>query len=178
MALNINKVLLFVSASSLLLALSAQADLAPASAPASVSTSTSETFDFVGLKSLDVVGQATLFIQSNMIAGRNKAEKYLEAMKKRVEDPSTSEANKECLKQCQEVYDSAMDDMKNTIEDMESGDYYKASVDISAVSTNVDTCQECYGDRKRPQDPEAKKFDDWVSGITNDCLDKLDKVIS
>ncbi|KAL2515972.1 PMEI domain-containing protein [Forsythia ovata] len=62
--------------------------------------------------------------------------------------------------------------MQKSVEDVSFGDFFKANVDVSAFSTNIDTCDECFNEMI---DPEFQKFDDWARGVASDCLDKIVK---
>nr|GMD82772.1 uncharacterized serine-rich protein C1E8.05-like [Ipomoea batatas]GMD93350.1 uncharacterized serine-rich protein C1E8.05-like [Ipomoea batatas]GME02149.1 uncharacterized serine-rich protein C1E8.05-like [Ipomoea batatas] len=72
-----------------------------------------------------------------------------------------------------ESYALSMSAMKKTMEDVNEGNLYKANVDVSAMASHADTCKECmrqvYGD----DDPEFKKFEAWIDGVTDDCLNKI-----
>ncbi|KAL2537452.1 UBX domain-containing protein 4-like [Forsythia ovata] len=108
-----------------------------------------------------------------MKATADKLEKFISTVvEKRLKDPKTDESDKECLQQCQEVYESALDAIQKSVEDVSSGDFFKANVDVSAFSTNIDTCDECFSGMT---DPEFQKFDDWARGVASDCLDKIVK---
>ncbi|KAL2503143.1 UBX domain-containing protein 4-like [Forsythia ovata] len=108
-----------------------------------------------------------------MKATADKLEKFISTVvEKRLKDPKTDESDKECLQQCQEVYESALDAIQKSVEDVSSGDFFKANVDVSAFSTNIDTCDECFSGMI---DPEFQKFDDWARGVASDCLDKIVK---
>lgn len=112
-----------------------------------------------------------------MAIGMQKTREYLQGIEMQVKDPATSESTLGCLKVCKDVYEAALDDMKKTIEDMESENYYKVNMDISSISTNMDTCNTCYRETAG-EDLEVKKFSDWIMGINNDCLDKLETTTS
>ncbi|KAM7521404.1 hypothetical protein LguiA_011306 [Lonicera macranthoides] len=114
-------------------------------------------------------------IEKNMMVTMQKTEDLLKVIKKRLEATPGESRAEECLKTCIEVYEEAIDDIKNSIEDLQSGNYYKVNVDISAVSTDVDTCEECYVEMLG-EDPELKKFDEWVKGVTSECLGDLESV--
>lgn len=162
MASNINQVVLIVSIASLLVALFPQAESALISkSPVPVDAKT----------------RMNHFIKSSMILGMQKTREHLQAIEMQVRDPATSEPTLQCLQECKDVYKAAIGDMKNTIDDMESENYYKVNMDISSVSTNVDTCSECYRE-KVGEDLEVKNFNNWVMGITSDCLDKLETITS
>ncbi|PHT93612.1 hypothetical protein T459_01494 [Capsicum annuum] len=85
------------------------------------------------------------------------------------------EYKKDYLETCKEVYEDAVDAMKSTLKDVNEGNYYKANVDVSAVSENMETCKECvkeiYGD-----DPEFTKFDNWSHGIIEDALTRITRI--
>nr|GMD92008.1 uncharacterized serine-rich protein C1E8.05-like [Ipomoea batatas] len=92
---------------------------------------------------------------------------------KRLADPGTDAETKDCLNTCKESYALSMSAMKKTMEDVNEGNLYKANVDVSAMASHADTCKECmrqvYGD----DDPEFKKFEAWIDGVTDDCLNKI-----
>ncbi|KAK1385055.1 PMEI domain-containing protein [Heracleum sosnowskyi] len=161
MASNINQVVLIVSMASLLALFPQAKSTAISKAPAPV----------------DVKAQMNRFIKSTMAIGMQKTREYLQGIEMQVNDPATSETTLGCLKACKDVYEAALDDMKKTIEDVESENYYKVNMDISSISTNIDTCSTYYRETTG-EDLEVKKFSDWVMEITNDCLDRLETITS
>ncbi|CAH9071575.1 unnamed protein product [Cuscuta epithymum] len=115
-----------------------------------------------------------MFVQSAMVKSMSKTEDFIhDVLEKRLNDPDTDEQRKECLKTCKDVYQDSMNAMKKTVKDTKDGNLYKANVDVSAMSTDVDTCKECMGRVYSKDDPEFKKFTTWIDGVTNDCLDKI-----
>ncbi|XP_074347423.1 uncharacterized protein LOC141686278 [Apium graveolens] len=161
MASNINQVLLIVSIASLL-ALFPQVE---------------STFTSISPAPADAKSQMNQFIRSTMVIGMHRTREYLQGIEMQVKDPATSETTIGCLKECKEMFEAALDDMKKTIEDIAAENYYMVNMDISSISTNIDTCRTCYRERAG-EDLEVKKFSDWVMGINNDCLDKLETVTS
>ncbi|CAN4109428.1 unnamed protein product [Withania somnifera] len=108
-----------------------------------------------------------------MEATAAKTEEFIaDVIEQRLEDPDMDIYATDCLETCKSVYQNAMDAMKKAEEDVKAKDYYKANVDISAMSTDVDTCNECavsiYGD-----DSEFRQFDNWIQGVAGDCLEKI-----
>ncbi|KAL2478839.1 UBX domain-containing protein 4-like [Forsythia ovata] len=113
------------------------------------------------------------FLESNMKSTADKLVKFISTvMKKCLKDPKTNESNKECLQHCQKVYKSTLEAIQKSVEDVFSDDFFKANVDVSEFSTNIDTCDECFSEMT---DPEFQKFDDWARGNASDCLDKIVK---
>ncbi|XP_022883243.1 UBX domain-containing protein 4-like [Olea europaea var. sylvestris] len=111
------------------------------------------------------------FLESNMKATVNKIEKFISTVvEKRLEDPKIEESDKQCLEQCQGVYENAIEAMQKSLEDVSSGDFFKANVDVSAFTTNIDTCDECFSEMI---EPEFQKFNDWARGVASNCLDKI-----
>ncbi|MCD9644039.1 hypothetical protein HAX54_032011 [Datura stramonium] len=113
------------------------------------------------------------YIKSIMDATMSKTHLFIvNVIEKRLADPNTDIYAKDCLETCKSVYHDALDAMKRTEEDVKARNYYKANVDVSAMSTNIDTCNECatsiYG-----EDTDFKKFDNWAQGIASDCLEKI-----
>ncbi|KAM7521405.1 hypothetical protein LguiA_011307 [Lonicera macranthoides] len=114
-------------------------------------------------------------MEKNMMVTMQKTEDFLKVIKKRLTATAGESRSEECLKTCIEVYEEAIDGLKNSIEDLSSGNYYKVNVDVSAVSTDMDTCDECYSEMLG-EDPELRKFDKWVEGITSEWLGDLQTV--
>ncbi|KAL1827311.1 hypothetical protein DCAR_0206470 [Daucus carota subsp. sativus] len=163
MASNISQALVTLAIASLI-ALFAQAD----STPAAVGSAPEQP--------VDAKTQMTQFIESTMKIASHKAEEFLNTIDEQAKNPATSGITRECLQECREVYGAAIDDMKNTIDDLKSENYYKANVDLSAVLSNIDTCRDCYREMVG-QEPKAN-FDSWVMGVASDCLGKLETVTS
>ena len=197
MALNrANLLIIFIS--SLLLCVNAQEAPAPVSSSAPLSSLAAATHPFKDSNIKTVVMQTTASlningnipqlqvgpvevqakvnkIEKNMMVTMQKTENLLKVIKKRlVATPGESRAG-ECLKTCIEVYEEAIDDIKNSIDDLKAGNYYKVNVDISAVSTDIDTCEDCHVEMLG-EDPVLKKFDEWVKGVTGECLGDLETV--
>ncbi|KAJ0495678.1 putative pectinesterase inhibitor domain-containing protein [Helianthus annuus] len=103
-----------------------------------------------------------------------KISDFKPVLQKQLEDPNTSKPVKNCLSQCQENFASAIEGVKKSIESIRKQDLAKANIDISAISTNVDTCNSCFVDMKA-EDLEIKAVNDWVQGVTGDCLASLKK---
>lgn len=95
-------------------------------------------------------------------------------LQNRLSDPKTPKPIKTCLTQCQDNFEDAIDGVKTSIESINKHDLSKANVDVSAVSTDVETCNDCFIEMTG-EDPEIKAFDDWVRGITGECLVNLKK---
>nr|XP_043627853.1 uncharacterized protein LOC122599413 [Erigeron canadensis] len=107
-------------------------------------------------------------------AVEHKISEFKAVLKKRLADPKTSEPIRECLSQCQENFEDAIDGVKSSIESIDKKNIPKANIDVSAVSTDVDTCNDCFIEMIG-EDKEIKAFDDWVRGVTGDCLVNLQK---
>uniref|UniRef100_A0A3Q7IL65 Pectinesterase inhibitor domain-containing protein n=1 Tax=Solanum lycopersicum TaxID=4081 RepID=A0A3Q7IL65_SOLLC len=102
-----------------------------------------------------------------------KTEEFIvNVIEQRLEEPDTDIYATDCLETCKSVYQDAVDAMKKAEEDVKSKEYYKADLDISAITTDIDTCNECavsiYG-----EDTEFRQFDNWIQGVATECLDKI-----
>lgn len=116
-------------------------------------------------------GESIKFVQKTVMAVSAKTDDFFRnVVAKRLSGTA-------CLKQCDENFESARDDAQNVLDSLSSGDFYKAAVDVDALATNIDTCNDCIKEMVG-EDPEIKKFDDWVIGITGDCLGQLQKIYS
>ncbi|MCE2055429.1 hypothetical protein HAX54_042560 [Datura stramonium] len=125
-------------------------------------------------------GQASLkknLVSSLMISSIAKTEEFVHRIVLTRMARAVDTHKKECLETCREVYEDAVDAMKSTLEHVNEGNYYKANVDVSAMSTNMETCRECvkeiYGD-----DPEFTKFDNWSHAIIDDALTRITSLSS
>ncbi|KAK1413863.1 hypothetical protein QVD17_29599 [Tagetes erecta] len=118
---------------------------------------------------------------ANMVAKQMQAveKKIIEfnaSLKKRPKTPkSSSHRSRECVSECDEVFGAAIDDIKKTLDSLKSLNLVKANFDVSAVATNVDTCNDCFNDIGKGGDAEVKKFGEWVRKITGDALAALQK---
>ncbi|RAL44651.1 hypothetical protein DM860_003410 [Cuscuta australis] len=134
----------------------------------------SSTNSFVSVPVVKDTPAVNMFVQSAMVASMSKTEDFIhDVIEKRLKDPNTDGVRKECLKMCKDVYEDSMKAMKKTVEDTKDGNLYKANVDMSAMSTDIDTCKDCMGHVYNKNDPEFKKFSAWIDGMANDCLDKI-----
>lgn len=118
------------------------------------------------------------FVKSNMVGTMAKTKEFINVLEKKMStnaplDPYT----KDCLKTCKEVYEDAIDSMEKATEDVKVENYYKANVDLSAMSTFFETCHDCVNDTKDHviNDMAFQKFENWARGIAKDCLDKVYK---
>lgn len=126
----------------------------------------------------DIQAQVTKVVQSSVISVKTQTEEFMRnVISKRLSDPETEEETRACLQQCRENYGDAKDDVSKVVDDLNTGDYYKAMVDVEGISTFVDTCNDCMKEMVG-DDPEFKQFDEWVKGVTGDCLDQLYKLNS
>ncbi|KAH0723461.1 hypothetical protein MTR67_045903 [Solanum verrucosum] len=108
-----------------------------------------------------------------MEATMTKTEEFIaNVIEQRLEEPDTDIYATDCLETCKSVYQDAVDAMKKAEEDVKAKDYYKANLDISAMTTDIDTCNECaisiYG-----EDTEFRQFDNWIQGVASECLEKI-----
>ncbi|XP_049342847.1 uncharacterized protein LOC125807119 [Solanum verrucosum] len=115
----------------------------------------------------------SVFINSMMEATMTKTEEFIaNVIEQRLEEPDTDIYATNCLETCKSVYQDAVDAMKKAEEDVKAKDYYKANLDISAMTTDIDTCNECaisiYG-----EDTEFRQFDNWIQGVASECLEKI-----
>ncbi|KAI3709646.1 hypothetical protein L2E82_39412 [Cichorium intybus] len=91
---------------------------------------------------------------------------------KRLEDPNTPEATKSCLSQCQDNFDDAINGVKTGIDSINKKDQSKANSDVSGISTDIETCNDCFMETDG-EDKEVKAFNDWIQGVSKDCLNNL-----
>ncbi|KAK6778802.1 hypothetical protein RDI58_025520 [Solanum bulbocastanum] len=115
----------------------------------------------------------SVFINSMMEATMTKTEEFIaNVIEQRLEEPDTDIYATDCLETCKSVYQDAVDAMKKAEEDVKAKDYYKVNLDISAMTTDIDTCNECaisiYG-----EDTEFRQFDNWIQGVASECLEKI-----
>ncbi|KAL3531539.1 hypothetical protein ACH5RR_010861 [Cinchona calisaya] len=174
MAFNNHRALLVIAFSSVFLTLACEAhvtnlvsfissspDASPSPAPSPVGVKE--------LPAVDVQGQVIKFVQKTVVAISAKTDDFFKnVVAKRL-------SGTECLKQCDENFESARDDAQSVLDSLSSGDFYKAAVDVDALATDVDTCNDCIKEMVG-EDPEITKFDNWVIGITGDCLGELQKM--
>ncbi|KAL8509526.1 hypothetical protein ACS0TY_016658 [Phlomoides rotata] len=142
----------------------------PALAPGPVPSDEEGTFDVLNSYTVPMEEQATdkQYLMAHMTSAANKVELFLSnEVEKKLSDPSTSESDKQCVSVCKEVYESAVDAMKTGIASVSSGDFMKANFDVSAFTTDIDTCDDCFDG--------FNDFDGWAKGVGGDCLDKIVK---
>ncbi|XP_060178339.1 uncharacterized protein LOC132608319 [Lycium barbarum] len=184
MALH-NQILLFISLSFLVFQfniatstpisyISSSPNGSPSSSP-SPSPSSSQNLEIpngekVSLGNKDSVNHYVDKLMENTVS---KTEQFIDnVVEKRLSDPAADAFGKDCLLVCKEVYENAVYAMKKTIDDVDRGFYYSANVDLSALSTDLDTCMDCvkeiYG-----EDQEFIKFDKWAEQVTNDAMEKI-----
>ncbi|XP_071729456.1 uncharacterized protein [Rutidosis leptorrhynchoides] len=146
--------------------------------------SLAELFE-LAMPEIGVQMRRKLVVSNNNQEGSKVASKQLQAiehkisefksvLKKRLADPKTSEQMRECLSQCQQNFEDAIDGVKTSIESIDKKDIPKANVDVSAISTDVNTCHDCFI-QMIGEDKEIRAFDEWVRGVTGDCLINLQK---
>lgn len=126
--------------------------------------------DETGGTDADVANRVTKQMQ---VIGK-KIDEFNASLKARMENPNASHGIEECLTECDEVFGAAVDDIRNTIDSLENLNLMKANFDVSAVATNVDTCNDCFKEMVGG-DPEVEKFNDWVRSITGEALEALQK---
>ncbi|KAI3802860.1 hypothetical protein L1987_31005 [Smallanthus sonchifolius] len=106
-----------------------------------------------------------------------KINEFNASLKTRMDNPGSSPGSHECVLECDEVLGAAIDDIKKTLDSLEKQNLVKANFDVSAVSTNVDTCNDCF-EEMVGGDPKARKLSDWVQKTTGDALETLKKADS
>nr|GEU91876.1 RNA-directed DNA polymerase, eukaryota [Tanacetum cinerariifolium] len=72
-----------------------------------------------------------------------------------------------------EVIGAAIEDIKKSLESLGSQNIDQANFDVTAISTNIDTCGEYFAEMGE-NEPMVKKMDERVRGITNEALGSLD----
>ncbi|KAL8223333.1 hypothetical protein R6Q57_018808 [Mikania cordata] len=114
-------------------------------------------------------------VAKQMQAIEKKINEFNASLKKRTNKHKPSSRSRECISECDEVFGAAIDDIKKTLDSLKSLNLVKANFDVSAVATNVDTCNDCFNEMVKGGDPEVKKFGDWVQKLTGDALAALQK---
>ncbi|KAL7591725.1 hypothetical protein Lser_V15G32861 [Lactuca serriola] len=136
----------------------------------------------LGLSDIGIQNKA---LKASQIEGSKLARKQLQAIEQRIDefkailtkrlaDPKTSGKTQQCLAQCEDNFEDAIDSVKMSIESINKQDLPKANVDVSAISTDVDTCNDCFKEMIG-EDKQIKTFDNWIRGVTGDCLENLQK---
>ncbi|KAI3709645.1 hypothetical protein L2E82_39411 [Cichorium intybus] len=124
-------------------------------------------------------------LKASQIEGSKLATKQLQAIEQRIDefkailtkrlaDPKTSGKTQQCLAQCEDNFEDAIDSVKMSLESINKQDLPKANVDVSAIYTDVDTCNDCFKEMIG-EDKQIKTFDNWIRGVTGDCLVNLQK---
>ncbi|XP_024979780.1 uncharacterized protein LOC112516778 [Cynara cardunculus var. scolymus] len=123
-------------------------------------------------KMFDNEADVVSFVTNKMEETQKMVTNFSENLKKRKDDPNHESGMKECFSECDEVMGAALDDIKNTLDSIKSQNFVKANFDISAVLTNVDTCEDCFAESVGG-DAEAKKLLAHVQNLTGEALDAL-----
>ncbi|XP_009599569.1 uncharacterized protein [Nicotiana tomentosiformis] len=155
--------------------LSPSPSLDSSSDSSSVSSSSSQIqiFDIPTKPLVAKASDIPSLVKASMVGTMTKTEEFIKnVIDKRLANKKMDSYHKDCLETCKEVYEDAMDSMTKATEDVNLGNYFKANVDISAMTSFIETCKDCaaemYGD-----DPAFQKFQNWAEGIASDCLDKV-----
>lgn len=179
MAFHMNKKFLVISLSFFLISseanpishvsyISSTPDVSPVASPTETADVDASNSNGASVKNL---------VGSLMVSSISKTEDFVNKVVEKRLARIVDAYKKDCLETCKEVYEDAVDAMKETLEDVNEGNYYKANVDVSAMSSNMETCKECvnaiYG-----QDPEFTKFDNWAQAIIEDALTRITSVSS
>ncbi|KAK1417392.1 hypothetical protein QVD17_26519 [Tagetes erecta] len=122
-------------------------------------------------------GDVATRVAAKMKKIEKKINEFNASLKQQMGNPGTSPGSHECVLECDEVLGAAIDDIQKTLDSLDNQNLVKAKFDVSAVSTNVDTCNDCF-DEMVGGDPEAKKLTDWVQKTTGDALESLQKANS
>ncbi|XP_076889175.1 uncharacterized protein LOC143539868 [Bidens hawaiensis] len=101
-----------------------------------------------------------------------KIEKKIHEFSTSLKEQMNSPKSHECCLECDEVLGAALDDIKRTLDSLANDNLVKANFDVSAITTNVDTCNECF-EEMVGGDPKAKKLTDYVQKTTGDALEAL-----
>ncbi|GKB57974.1 RNA-directed DNA polymerase, eukaryota [Tanacetum coccineum] len=112
-------------------------------------------------------------VSKQMQAIQAKLYEFSQILNKKKEDPNTPPIAQDCINNCNEVIDAAIEDIKKSLESLGSQNIDQANFDVTAISTNIDTCSECFAEMGE-NEPMVKKMDEWVRGITNEALGSLD----
>lgn len=113
-------------------------------------------------------------VSKQMQVVQQKLDEFKQMLNKRKDDPNTKPIAKDCITECNEVIDAAIDDIKKSLESLGTQNLDKANFDVTAISNNIATCSECFVEMGEDE-PMVKKMDDWVRGVTGDAIVSLDK---
>ncbi|KAL8209307.1 hypothetical protein R6Q57_006039 [Mikania cordata] len=159
-------------------------DSSPTPTPTSSSGPTSDSpisrfklsLSEIGVQKATVVSQTkeANFSNKQLEGIEHKIEEFKTILTKR-EEGSASESTKSCFTQCQENLEEAIDGVKMGIESINDQDLEKANVDISGISTDVETCNDCFIELD-VKDKDINAFTEWVKGVTKECLSNLKKI--
>ncbi|CAN4089673.1 unnamed protein product [Withania somnifera] len=116
------------------------------------------------------------FVKANMANTMAKTKEFIQnvIVKKLAASATMDHLHKDCLKTCKEVYEDAIDAMKKATQDVTEENYYKANVDLSAMLSFIETCNDCTV-AANGNDIAFQNFQKWTQGIASDCLDKVSK---
>ncbi|KAG6386246.1 hypothetical protein SASPL_155138 [Salvia splendens] len=108
------------------------------------------------------------YLTAHLSAAANKVEQFVATeVDGKLKDPATVASARDCLELCKEVYESAADSMKKAVKSISTGDFIKANFDVSAFSTDIDTCNsEC-------SIAGFETFEKWAQDVASDCLDRI-----
>ncbi|CAN6486448.1 unnamed protein product [Victoria cruziana] len=87
------------------------------------------------------------------IKNATSALSYISKLLKQKTDPYT----KACLKDCKQLYSSAIDSLKSGAESLKAERYDDVNVEISAAMTDADTCETGFTDREGGASPLTKE---------------------
>ncbi|KAK4439739.1 hypothetical protein Salat_0308800 [Sesamum alatum] len=110
------------------------------------------------------------YLTEQMNAAVKQVEQFsATAVAKRLKDPPTDDCAKRALLLCEEVYKKAAEALKEGVESVSAGNFYKAMKKSRAFINNIDACDDSFG--------EFRNFGDWARGVGGDCLRRIDKYI-
>ena len=88
----------------------------------------------------------------------------------------TDPVTKHCLESCSFQYDLLIDDVKQSIHNFESNDYFDASIQVAVADDGAETCESGFSELKRHSPlTERNKILEYLSRICVDIIARLDK---
>ncbi|XP_058077452.1 pectinesterase inhibitor-like [Magnolia sinica] len=112
---------------------------------------------------------ATTILGLQIKACTNYTNVAISAVEQMVKDPKTPPLMMGCLKVCRESYGNALNDLQSAVKAIEAHDSGTLNSMLSAVLTDIGTCEDAFTERPGLKSPMASQ-DNMLSKLASNCL--------
>ncbi|KAI5642020.1 hypothetical protein M9H77_00251 [Catharanthus roseus] len=113
------------------------------------------------------------YIEEHMKITANKTREFLKtAIRKRLNNKNTEDAERNCLMSCYQAFQRAAESIERSIKDFSQNKYAQTAKDVNAYDQIISPCSKCSA-LNLSKDSEFLKLQKWAKENGDDILNKL-----